>query len=181
MLDVDLVQPIDLTDNTGDGNPLSQCVSDFNPIRMATPAEFDDAFWEAVAWAQGILERRIASLHVKREQFDHVRKLANAGDGRVLVLDKLVHWKSALVGTGYEYVIYPSLRGGFNVQCVPERLGDGSMVRPFPEEWRGKTADELQEITGVEDFQFCHASGFLCAVGSLKGAREVARLSWSRA
>lgn len=177
ILDADLVQPIDLADNTGEANPLSLCVSDFNPLHAATPEEFDEAFWKAVPWAQAVLERRLESLRSRRAQFDHVRELADAGDGRVLVLDTFVRWKHALVGTGYEYVIYPSLRGGFNVQCVPERLGDGSMVCPFPEEWRGKPADELQRMTGVSGFQFCHASGFLCAVDSLDGAREVARLA----
>lgn len=179
-LDRDLVQPIDLTDNTGEGNPLSLCVSDFNPLHMATFPEFDAAFWKAVDWAQDVLERRVASLRASREQCDYVCGLAREGDGRVLVLDHLVRWKQALVGSGYVYVVYPSLRGGFNVQCVPQRLGDGSMVHPFPEAWRGKSAEELRELTGVSDVVFCHAAGFLCAAESLDGALALAEHAMGR-
>ena len=176
--DGEFVQPIDLADNTGASSQLSQCVSDFNPQGIgAELAEYDAAFWGAVAWAQGVLERRINSLLAQRASTDYVRAAMSEGDGRVFILDRLVPWKPTAVGSGYVYAIYPSLRGGFSVQCVPERLGDGSMVQPFPEEWRGTTINELRATTGVLDATFCHRNGFLCSAMSSEGALKLARLS----
>lgn len=177
VLDETFVQPIDLADCTGAPCVLSQCVSDFNPRGMSMPADFDRAFWEAVEWARGVLQRRIDALRFARESYAYVRQCMEDGDGKVLVLDRMAPWKGALIGSGYQYVVYPSLRGGFNVQCVPLRQGDGSMVLPFPERWRGLPSTELAQVTGVEDAVFCHASGYLCVSGSLPGAIALARTS----
>lgn len=179
-MDESFVQPIDLADCTGAPCMLSQCVSDFNPRGMSEPSDFDRAFRNAVAWALEVLSRRIESLRFARESSSYVRKRMQEGDGRVLVLEKAAPWKSVLVGSGYLYVVYPSLRGGYNAQCVPERLGDGSMVLPFPTKWRGMSSDELARVTGVNDAVFCHAAGFLCSAGSLSGALELARRSMER-
>lgn len=176
-LDKSFVQPIDLADCLGTPCLLSQCVSDFNPRGMSELVDFDKAFWEAVPWARNVLQRRLDALRFSRASVDYVRKCMAEGDGSVLVLSELVPWKGVLVGSGYTYVIYPSLRGGFNVQCVPLRPGDGSMVLPFPVEWRGLPSNELARVSGVKDAVFCHASGYLCVSGSLSGALELARRS----
>ena len=33
--------------------------------------------------------------------------------------------------------------------------------KPFPLEWRGKRSDELKKITGMNDAEFVHVSGFV--------------------
>lgn len=176
-VDEGLVQPIDLSDNTGAANPLSLCVKDFNPLSASSPQDFDKAFWEAVVWARGILERRIRSLSYARSCARYVRDRMRACDGRVLVLDRMVPWKQAVVGSGYAFVVYPSLRGGFNVQGVPVSLDDSALVLPFPKAWRGRDAATLRQLTGIQGFTFCHASGFLAAVGTAEEGRRLARLA----
>lgn len=171
------VQPIDDADCGGALCQISQLVSDFNPTPPVAPSKYDDAFHESAAWALGVLKRRLGHIREARDAKDYVLSLMGEGDGKVLVLDRLVQWKEPLVGSTYVYVIYPSIRGGFNVQAVPERLGDHSMVLPFPEAWRGASAEKLRELTDIDDFDFCHPTGFLCAVGSREGALAAARLS----
>lgn len=172
--DESFVQPIDLADNTGAPSAMSMCISDFNPRGASSPEDFERCFWKAVAWARQVLERRFASLDYARASVSYVRQQMKVGDGKVLVLDEPVPWKASLVGSGYTYVVYPSPRGLYNAQCVPQRLGDGSMVLPFPDAWRGKPSHELRLVTGVSDAEFCHASGFLCSAASLHGAKELA-------
>lgn len=175
--DKTLVQPIDDADNGGAPCLLSQLVSDFNPFPPAELSAYDDAFREAVAWTLGVLRRRIGALRRAQEAREYVLDRMAECDGNVLVLNHLVPWKDAVVGSTYVYVIYPSIRGGYNVQAVPERLGDFSMVLPLPVLWRGASAEELQSMTGITDLVFCHATGFLCATRTFAGALKAARLS----
>jgi uncharacterized UPF0160 family protein len=176
-LDKDLVRAIDVADNGGEPCELSLLVSDFNPRPPSKPSDYNRAYHVAVKWAQGILERRIGVLRARRADVGYVRERMAACDGRVLVLERYASWRASAVGSSYIYVVYPSQRGGFNVQGVPLSMDTRDLVRPFPVEWRGASAEVLRELTGVEDFGFCHASGFLCAVGSLDGAMRVAELA----
>lgn len=175
--DAAFVQPIDDADNGGVPCVISQLVSDFNPFPPASPADYDEAFRDAVLWALGVLRRRIGSLNRAREEREYVLRRMVACDGRVLVLERFVPWKEPVVDSGYIYVVFPAIRGGYNVQAVPERLGDHSMKLPFPEAWRGVPAKELQEMTRIEGLSFCHATGFLCAADTLEDALAVAKLS----
>lgn len=175
--DESFVQPIDDADNGGRLCMLSQLVSDFNPIHSSEANAYDEAFNDAVAWALGVLQRRIEALWHARDQREYVFERMRECDGYVLVLDRPVPWKKAVIGSGYVYVVYPSVRDGYNVQAVPKRLGDHGVLLPFPEAWRGLPAEELRGLTGVEGMTFCHPSGFLCAASTLSAALDIARLS----
>ena len=98
-------------------------------------------------------------------------------DGEVLVLSKFAPWKNAVIDSGYKYVVYPSNRGGYSVQGVPLSADDNTLVCDFPEEWCGKDADELRQISGIKTLRFCHPNGFLAAADTLEDAVKAARLS----
>ena len=178
-LDQELVQPIDLADNGGTSCQLTQLISDFNPCPPAAPEDFDVAFCEAIAWAKGVLERRIDTMRHARAAQNEVRERMATCDGRVLVLTRYIPWKPSVVGSGYLYVVSPSLRGGYNVQSVPKSVGSREAVLPFPKVWWGQPADVLQSMTGITGFSFCHASGFLCAAENLDAAMHIANLAIS--
>ena len=59
------------------------------------------------------------------------------------------------------FVVFPSNRGGYNWQCVPVALGSFAQRHPVPQEWRGMSGKELQEVTGVTTATFCHPAGFI--------------------
>lgn len=50
----------------------------------------------------------------------------------------------------------------------------------MPEEWRGKDAPELSQISGIASLRFCHASGFLAAADTLEGAVQAAQTAIAR-
>lgn len=175
--DRQFVQPIDLADNGGEACLLSQLVSDFNPAPPSEAHCYDAAFENAVAWATGVLTRRFEAMRHARDKRGYVQERMDACDGSVLVLNRLAPWKDVVVGSTYVYVVFPSVRGGYNVQAVPVETASREAVMPFPEAWRGLSAEELSRLTGIGDLIFCHASGFLCATGTLEGAIRAARLS----
>lgn len=73
------------------------------------------------------------------------------------------------------FVIYPSSRGGFNWQCVPDEPRSFGQRHPVPLEWKGLRDEELQKVTGVSDAIFCHKEGFIGSAQTLEGAIEMAK------
>jgi uncharacterized UPF0160 family protein len=176
LFDEVFVQPIDLTDNTGDKNMLSQCISDFNPV-WNEHIESNAAFEEAVIFAKEILEKRFRVIKANREAYNRVRAMMPDDKSRIFIMKEAMPWKEAIRGTDIMYVIFPSIRGGYMVQAVPDDEDKNKLKKPFPENWRGKNAEELRNITGIETFNFCHISGFLCSTGTLEDATKVAKKS----
>ena len=76
-----------------------------------------------------------------------VRKAMEESNGSILILPKFVPWKKEVIGSSYQMVVYPSNRGGYSVQGVPIEHGDTALVCAMPEEWRGKDAPELSQIS----------------------------------
>ena len=170
------VQPIDLADNAGGRCEIAEAVACFNP-EWDSEEDPGERFEAAVDWARMALERRLQAIAASRRAHDAVVERMGECDGSVLVLDRYMPWRKAVAGSSYVYVVYPSSRGGFCAQGVPEAL-DGRVPKlPFPEPWRGKPPRDLVKITGIPDITFCHLAGFLCAADSLDGALSAASKS----
>ena len=170
--DQEFVQMIDYTDNTGKRNPISTVIRNMNP-EWDENGDTDSAFAEAVKYAITTLETELKHFRAKERVQGFVADKLEQVRNHTLELDRYVPWRDALLNTDVNYVIYPSARGGYNLQLVPHAADDPMEADPnaFPSEWRGKTQEELEQLTGVEGFTFCHRAGFLCAVDTLEGAR----------
>ncbi len=171
------IQPLDIDDNNGTGNVVATLIGAFNPSWDSNEDE-NAAFEEAVAVAGKLLEKRIEGFAAAHRGKAVAEKALKQMKDKLVVLPTYVPWKPTLVETEAEFVVYPSPRGGMSLQCVPKDLAGklGNKI-PLPGAWRGKSAEELQKITGVADISFCHASGFMAAVASEEGARKLAALA----
>ncbi len=171
------IQPLDIDDNQGTGNLLAVLIGTFNPSWDSDEDE-NAAFEEAVQVAEKLLDRRIESVAALHRGEAVANKALAGMQDNIVVLPQFVPWKPVLIPTAAEFVIFPSARGGFSLQCVPKDYnGKAGNKVPLPSAWRGRPADELREITGVPDIIFCHASGFMCAVGSVEGAKRLAAMA----
>jgi len=56
-------------------------------------------------------------------------------DKRVIVLPKFAPWQEEVCATDAQFIIYPSLRGGYNIQCVPPTPDSFDKRYPLPKEW----------------------------------------------
>ncbi|MBE5962580.1 MAG: MYG1 family protein [Lachnospiraceae bacterium] len=164
------VQPLDINDNTGEDNEIAKLISRFNPS-WDEEADTDEYFEQAKQFAMTILNNEIRYYKSSKKAKQIVeQELSNAKDG-ILVLSQYIPWKKAVEGTDIEFVIYPSKRGGYCAQGVPkqsEEEGKEKLSYDFPEEWRGKTKEELPEISGIKTLSFCHNSGFLLSAGTVE-------------
>lgn len=177
IFDEKFVQAIDLTDNTGERNELSTVIASFNPS-WNEEVDSDDCFMQALHFAKEILQRRFR--YYKDEELAEgivQEALKKAEDDNILVLPRFVPWKSKVLESSVKFVVFPSLRGGYNAQAVPISEENAELRISFPEEWRGKTPEELIKMTGMQGMTFCHSSGFLIATDKLDTAIKACKMA----
>lgn len=168
-IDALFVQPLDLSDNTGTSNEVCTIIESFNPAWDSEQPE-DEAFAEAVEFAYKILWHKIQAVFAIKRGENMVLEALERAEDNIVILEKTAPWKQVLSPTDMEYVVYPSKRGGYAAQGIPVTADSMELKRPFPEEWRGKTAEELAERSGVKGLRFCHKSGFLLTADTLEEA-----------
>ncbi len=187
-VDQELIQGIDAVDNgvlpdidyPAKPASISDLISGFNPD-WDSKVKPDDAFLEAVAFAQGILARAIASAESKARAKALVDTAIEASEERIIVLPQFAPWQEYVLTSEDPkaaealYVVFPSNRGGYNVQAIPDAIGSFGNRKPLPESWRGVPANDLQAVSGVADANFCHKGGFIGGADSLNGALAMAR------
>lgn len=161
--DESFIQPLDYSDNTGEKNILAGIIASFNP-EWDSIQNSDDAFDEAKLFALKILQKKFNHILSNKKADELLKKLIDASDNKkYIILPQFIPWKRLVCKTDLLFVVYPSNRGGFNVQAVPVDKDSNVLRCPFPESWRGKTKDEIYKISGIKGINFCHNSGFLVA------------------
>ncbi len=174
-MDERFVQPIDLDDNTGCGGVIPDIIADFNP-RWDSEDPPDRRFDQAVELARQILQNRLDCILATGRAYKVVKAGLKKMKDKILVLDVCCPWKPFAAKSAAKFAVYPSQRGGWSAQCVPAPEG-GGLKCPFPQEWAGKTAEELSALTGLETIRFCHNNRFLVAAGTKEDARAACLLA----
>ena len=139
-----LVLPIAAQDNGQNGSdfglfpsPLSfvnsMCLSWKDDQRLG-----DKRFSEVVDMAVVVIKNIIKNIEDKIEAIDEISTAIKKIEGGVLVLDRYLPWTDTIIeyNDGYpkvQLVIYPSNRGGFNVQVVPKKGGSFESWINIPE------------------------------------------------
>lgn len=174
-LDEQWIQPLDLEDNTGCGHPLAEVIGEFNPL-WDSDESADDRFWEAVSLAKIIWNNKLEGIRgVQRAKILVEEALRGMEDGMV-TLPRYAPWKAVLSQSEAEFVVYPSQRGGYSAQGIPNP-DTGELKIPFPQSWAGKRDEELAAVSGLKTLRFCHNSRFLIAADSLEDAQAACRIA----
>ena len=193
LIDRDLIQGIDAVDNgampkaeyPAQNLSVSQIISGFNPNWDSTE-ESDEAFVKAVEFARSVFDNALANAKSKARAKKIVEDAIESADGAIMVLEKFVPWQEFIFSSGnkkaeeIQFVIFPSNRGGYNWQCVPDTLGGFGQRKPVPEEWKGLPSEKLKEVTGVANASFCHPAGFMGGAETLEDAIALARIAAAR-
>lgn len=170
-VDRTLVLPIDKADNGIEQNLLSISIKAMNPNWNSEKSE-DEAFFEAVDVAKAILKAHVDRANASVEAVDAVLEnyLASPGED-ILVLDEYLPWAEAVVSEeklkNVLFTVYPSKRGGWNVQTVPKAAGTFTNRMDFPQEWLGHADPE-------RGIHFAHTANFLIACDTKEQAIKVA-------
>lgn len=176
IFDEKFVQPLDYSDNTGEKNDIAEIISSFNPS-WSEELDGDRCFQKAQNFAKEILERKF-QYYKDEEQADAiVEEALQTVEDDILILPRFVPWKNKVLETDVKFVVFPSMRGGYNAQGVPISDDTTELRIPFPEQWRGKTGEEIKNASGLQEINFCHASGFLIAVDELDTAKKACKMA----
>lgn len=190
LIDRDLIQGVDATDNgqmpkadyPAQNMSFSQVISSFNP-NWDSNEDADDAFERAVAFAEIVFDNVLANAISKANAKKIVDEAIDKAESHIMVLNQFAPWQEFIFASGKKqadevwFVVFPSNRGGYNWQCVPDALGSFGQRKSVPNEWKGLDASELQKITGVETASFCHPSGFIGGASTLEDAIALATIA----
>ena len=169
------VQSLDVTDNGGAMNPLTSSIFSFVPQWDDEDQNMDSAFSEAVEFAKEILEREIHRMHSAEKAEQIVSAALAESDGEIVLLSTFVPWSDVLIPSTAKFVVFPSLRGGYNAQAVLATINGRDQKVPFPEEWAGASSDYLQEV--VPGMSFCHPGRYIVATETAEQAVNACKLA----
>lgn len=172
-VDRDLVLPIDKADNGVAVSTLSNAIGQLNPAwnSSATP---DDMFDEAVAVATLILKNYIERANAEADAEEYVHN-SSIVDNKILILEKYVPWYDFVINDmlNIEFVVFPSIRGGYSVQTVPNAPNSRIPRKPLPAEWHGTPDESLGMF-------FCHPAGFILSCHTQEQAIACAKIAAER-
>ena len=168
-VDQAFVLQIDKADNGVARNILSTAISAMNPQWNSNDSEnmnFDRAVNVAMVLLKSQIDHANAVVAAKEEI------VAQYIGGEVLTLERYVPWPDT-VQTDQRFkdvlfVVFPSKRGGWNVQTVPKEPGKYDNRMDFPTDWLGHE-DASRGIT------FAHTANFLISCDTKQHAIEVAK------
>lgn len=135
-----------------------------------SPAAQDKRFKEAVKYASQTLETRIERARANELAIKEIDQLAPSQENGVLVLDRYIPPEHLSAYPDVKFYIYPSNRGGYNIQPAPVNKQRDEVENHFPQEWPGNTDKDL----GIT---FCHRRGFLAVCASEQEARRIAKVA----
>lgn len=168
----EVVEPIDSTDNGGEPDPLSRVLSAFNPS-WDEDADGTSRFWEAEAIAESLLRKEINTLRSVDSAREIVLAAAEKSEGGVVVLEQYAPQDALREVPEAQFVVYPSARGGWNIQTVPSDENPMVGRTPFPDEWLGHPDASL-------GMTFCHPGNFLASAETREQAINIAHLAVKR-
>lgn len=166
-IDKSFVQHLDNTDTCGSFNLLSCAFKAFNPNWDQNNDQLlcERNFIDAVEFAKRILANLISREKSSENAYNIVKDCVVEGKNYV-VLNTFIPFEKALVDYNYlqsgrrdqkiEFVVYPSQRGGWNVQLVPIEMGGKEYYKQMPIE--------------SEYAEFIHKNRFLANTRTFKNA-----------
>jgi uncharacterized UPF0160 family protein len=163
----------------------SALIASMNPPFGSEPALVDLAFDVAVLAMSQALAGAIHQAQAWVEMAGILDRGISPEPG-ILVIEKGGPWQEHIFSEKFDnvlYVLFPSDRGGFLVQCVPDKPGSFGQRKPLPSTWRGARENEFASIlkqemkaeAEVSSSLFCHPGGFICGAATLGDAVTMAK------
>lgn len=190
MVDKKLIQGIDAIDNnvmpkaeySAQPLSLSSVISSFNS-NWDMNEDSDEAFSKAVSFAEIVFDNILKYEISKANAREIVDEAIEKSEGHIMILNKCVPWKHYIYlsknskASQIRFVIYPSDRGGYHWQCVPDKQNGFGQRKKVPEEWKGLNGYNLQKVTGVKTATFCHPAGFVGGAETFEDALALAKIA----
>ncbi|WP_373731895.1 MYG1 family protein [Bacteroides heparinolyticus] len=185
-VDQSLLMGVDAADNGQSEGGMQMSVSLaldlFNKNWDEAEESATEGFLKACAYAADLLHRLILSSISLMKGRSCVENAIRQNKGSVLILPQYINGMTEAVldseseqAQNILYIIFPNRSGNWNIRAVPPSKQEPMKQRkPLPEAWRGLSGHKLEEICGIKEAVFCHASGFFAVAGSEEAAVRMA-------
>lgn len=161
---------------------LSHLIEIFNPTWKEEKTS-DEAFLKAIEIGEIIFDRIEKRIIDKISAKEMVERQIKKAQDKILILDEYMPFMDFLLNSKEPiakeilFAIFPSNRGGYNIRAINIETGNYQNRLDFPKEWGGKTKEELERLTNIKTFRFCHTNLFLASTDTLEDAIKVAKLA----
>lgn len=160
------IVPVEIQDNGGEMNPLSLMIGAMNPTWDEGSSKGGEYFEKAVnVFFALIIREQQRELSVLKGQSivkSALEKAEKEGHETIVVLEQFAPWQELIVPTEAQFVIFPSNRGGWNVQTVPKEIGGRESKKLLPPQEK------------MEGCTFRHPAGFLASFETREEAIKAA-------
>lgn len=159
---------------------VSGVISSFNP-NWDEVISTDERFEKAVRFAETIFDNALNNAISRVKSKTRVEAAIENSSDNIMILDKFMPWQDYIFSSTSKkaskilYVVFPSNRGGYNVNTVPDAPGSYGQRKPLPDNWAGLSGSELAEVSGIPSATFCHKARFLCGAETFEDALAMAR------
>lgn len=129
-----ILRPIEKADNGEGSCSFSSVISSFLPLWNDKNQDYETGFILAVDFMVNFLKRELRMTH-SIEQANKIIKQRITGKN-ILILDEFMPWQYTIVGTHIDFVVFPSPRGGYQLQAVPLSVDKFTPVKKeLPSHW----------------------------------------------
>ncbi|RME30039.1 MYG1 family protein [Candidatus Parcubacteria bacterium] len=185
-IDERIVAPIDAADNGVELceplhpplRPLSvhTYLWSLNPSWNAEEGREDEAFLEAVVWAEDFLRHSLqkGAAYLEGLTFAY-HELQHAREGIAVLQQPYPFEDLTPLFPEVKVVVHKRRDGMWQVVTMPEDPTASVTPPIFPAAWGGLTGEELAAVSGVADAVFCHRGRWMCVARSQEGALTLAR------
>jgi len=129
------IRPIELDDNGIRQNPLSIAVNSFVPLKDSSPENMEVCFRKAVEYMKAIVRNEVERAFFQNEAFEKMMEDYESSDKNIVILDEYLPAIERLIPTSAKYLLFPSNRGGWNLQAVPKAFCEYGNKENLPAEW----------------------------------------------
>lgn len=191
-IDKQLVSGIDAIDNgyfekkNAEVMTICSTISLFRPNWDEENKTYDEQFEKAVEFAGTIFDNSVSKAISEAKAISIMEeKISKTNDG-VLVMDHYVAWQKCLARSQNEnakkiyFVVYPSLRGGYNIASVYRTDGMKESKILFPQNWWGENNEKLEKKSGIRGAKFVHQKGFIAGAINKEAAIKMAKKAIER-
>lgn len=183
-IDKELIEGIDAVDNgvfpeinaTFKVKTLDDIIKSCNPSYGSSQNE-NDQFIKAVELAKVIFQETLSNIIGKTKAKKIILEKIATTTKSYLELDEYIPYEETVLksddASHILFALYPSNRGGYGIKTIKKSSEDKTDRLPFPEEWAGLEKEQLENISGIKDIEFCHSGRFLVICKTKEAAYKV--------
>jgi len=164
-------------DNKNLSISISEIVGLFNP-NWNENVDCDKEFLKIVKIAGKIITRKIEKEKAIVLSKEIINKAISEAKNKTIILDTYCNWQEEAMKTDNFIIIYPEKnKEKWMIRMLPKEINSFENRIGLKEEWRGESKEKLFELTGIEDFLFCHANGFIASTKTKESAMKIAEIT----